>query len=448
MIRRKHAKLVSRLVITALAVLLLETADDVIHSKGVDCSTVSQEYMDAFNRCPPLHYDRWLLFAQSNNCSLALSDYSQIYSDLAPWFSAGHLSSNYEFPPTEYVVTASFTNGSFSYNPSHIFNNIAALLPAKREFRYTMSAIDYPTVLPADDESNEPYHTMTDTMARSKCLTKAYPGHVQNMHGFFLNPYRFYTQNTLTPVFSRAKPLCYKDIMIPGEYHFQQARRFEEVEDLVPWESKQSVLFWRGSTTGGTYDDNSQWKSFHRTRLLDWEKEFSSRYPTRVCDGGIIGDCEQKREQGQMLVDVGIHTPANAEEDFIKKHIHKVYWYKTYASFERTMNFKYLLVVDGNTWPGRLQWYLGTNSVVLYNGIFVDYFMARLIPWVHYVPVALDFSDLEEKMDWLQGNDDAAHQISLNAQKLVKSINRVSAMECYVGLLLLEYSNLYSAAPR
>ncbi|KAJ3006259.1 UNVERIFIED_CONTAM: F-actin-capping protein subunit alpha [Siphonaria sp. JEL0065] len=213
--------------------------------------------------------------------------------------------------------------------------------------------------------------------------------------------------------------------------------------DSVPWESKTIVLFWRGSTTGGRYEEGSQWRLFHRTRLLEWEKGFARRFPESVCDAGKMNDCEGKETHGKVLVDIGINMPANAEDDFVKKYIHKMYWYKSYLSFQDTLKMKYLLVVDGNTWPGRLQWYLGTNSVVLYNGIFVDYFMAKLVPWTHYVPVERDFSDLEEKILWLQQNDDKAKQISLNAQKLVKPLNRVSAMECYTGLLMLEYSNIY-----
>ncbi|KAI8612286.1 hypothetical protein BC830DRAFT_1067809, partial [Chytriomyces sp. MP71] len=75
---------------------------------------------------------------------------------------------------------------------------------------------------------------------------------------------------------------------------------------------------------------------------------------------------------------------------------------KTAVSFETTLAFKYLLVIDGNTWPGRLQYYLETNSVILYAGIFIDYYMWKLEPWVHYVPVAIDFSDLDERIQWLR----------------------------------------------
>ncbi|KAI8611735.1 hypothetical protein BC830DRAFT_1139896 [Chytriomyces sp. MP71] len=69
--------------------------------------------------------------------------------------------------------------------------------------------------------------------------------------------------------------------------------------------------------------------------------------------------------------------------------------------------------------------------------------MWKLEPWVHYVPVEVDLSDLDERIQWLRKNDKAARQISLNAQKFIKGVNTISAMQCYSGLVFLEYSRLY-----
>ncbi|KAI8613293.1 hypothetical protein BC830DRAFT_1046621, partial [Chytriomyces sp. MP71] len=68
------------------------------------------------------------------------------------------------------------------------------------------------------------------------------------------------------------------------------------------------------------------------------------------------------------------------------------------VSFKQTIKYKFLIVVDGNTFPSRLQRYLQTNSVVLYNGVFRDWWNWRLEPWVHYVPFRLDCSDLEDRI--------------------------------------------------
>eukprot|EP00978_Attheya_sp_CCMP212_P020840 scaffold60199_cov103-Attheya_sp.AAC.1 len=58
---------------------------------------------------------------------------------------------------------------------------------------------------------------------------------------------------------------------------------------------------------------------------------------------------------------------------------------------------KYLAIVDvdGNSWSGRFSQLLCMNSVVLkVEPEFADYFMPELQPWVHYIPVHLNSTDL------------------------------------------------------
>ena len=57
-----------------------------------------------------------------------------------------------------------------------------------------------------------------------------------------------------------------------------------------------------------------------------------------------------------------------------------------------------------------------SNSLVFTNNLrwqslFLEW---ELKPWVHYVPVSPDFSDLEEKVYWAINNDDKAKQIADN----------------------------------
>ncbi|KAJ3063548.1 HemK methyltransferase member 2 [Podochytrium sp. JEL0797] len=399
-------------------------------------------------------FSKWVASAQANNCSTNTQDYLQIYNDLSPWYNSNlPLSLNSTALPAPpdglpFVSFGTFRNGTFSHNPDNLFTHLIHLLPPEKLFQYILSNIDSPVVLPSDDGSVAPYETVQDTLDHNNCLRSHYPSETRSLHGFFLAPHRFYTQNTLLPLFSRAKlPSCYKDILLPGEYHISEARKLQHFADPVAWESKHPVLFWRGSTTGGRYTDETPWKQFHRTRLLDWEAEFAGRLPDRVCDVGKRGSCSAMitGRGDRVVVDVGIHAASNMDLGFIEKHrVHKMYPYKSYVSHLKTMKNKYLLVVDGNSWPGRLQWYLGSNSVVLYNGIFVDYMMGGLEAWRHYVPVAMDFSDLQERLEWLESHDAEARQISQNAQEYVKRFNSVKSMECYSGLLFLEYSRLYS----
>ncbi|KAI8618535.1 lipopolysaccharide-modifying protein, partial [Chytriomyces sp. MP71] len=118
---------------------------------------------------------------------------------------------------------------------------------------------------------------------------------------------------------------------------------------------------------------------------------------------------------------------------------------KKHVSFDKTKEFKYLLVVDGNSWPNRLQSYLETNSVILYNGIFNDWFNGQLKPWIHFVPVRLDLADLDDTLRWLKEHDEEARQISENAKAFMHGMNEIKQLRCFVGLVFLEYAQLYEA---
>jgi len=43
-----------------------------------------------------------------------------------------------------------------------------------------------------------------------------------------------------------------------------------------------------------------------------------------------------------------------------------------------------------------------------------------MIPWVHYVPVKQDLSDLLSNIKWLRDNDDKAYEIAQNGKALYK----------------------------
>jgi len=41
-------------------------------------------------------------------------------------------------------------------------------------------------------------------------------------------------------------------------------------------------------------------------------------------------------------------------------------------------------------------------------------------PYVHYVPIAHDLSDIREQIDWLRNNNDKALEISNNAMEFAE----------------------------
>ena len=61
-------------------------------------------------------------------------------------------------------------------------------------------------------------------------------------------------------------------------------------------------------------------------------------------------------------------------------------------------------------------------------------------PWVHYVPVREDLSDLQEALDRCIANDDLAYEIANRGRTLGSEIFSSHAVENYIVQLLREYA--------
>ncbi|KAI9350167.1 glycosyl transferase family 90-domain-containing protein [Obelidium mucronatum] len=454
-------------VIILVNVYILSTVTDP-HSKV--SPMYLERYIEQFGRDPPKNYNRWVAFALAKGCHTDPRNYKQIYTDLDPWIQKGTIdpAAVNALENKAVTMTIKFFFGRFYGSPiSTLLNPGRSIFSGSKNFKFVINTFDEPLHIPADSNTNSRttnpvYHNQNEVFEHSSCLREHYDSVIysndtmdgydaisgnktlREQHGYFMHPDSFVTQNRggpdeAAPIFSQSKLSCFRDVLMPMMYHMEIANN--RVTDTIPWEKKLNVLFWRGSTTGGSYRSNAPWERYPRTRLMDWGLEYERRHPGSTFDAGK--GFTPPRPDG-LSVDVGFNMMQQYDHTVMKK-IGDKYGFKKGVKFSNTKRFKYLLVLDGNTWPSRLQQYLQTNSVVLYNGIFTDYYNWKLIPMVHYVPFRLDYSDLEEKLDWLMKNDDKAREIAQNAKKLMERVSRPEEQQCYTTLLMLEYSSLYGA---
>ncbi|KAJ3071766.1 capsule-associated protein CAP1 [Podochytrium sp. JEL0797] len=428
----------------------------------VSLSAWEVDYRSRFDRSPPKNVEKWLAFAEESSCPTNLSFYLQIYADLKPWFDQGHIHPDSLIPfQTNQFLTCNFDGHNVGPDWSDFHTDgILGVLEGAKPFTFILNFQggwyqDDPRSARASDPLDvTPYYSINDVFSRNACFHDKFDTPspnatlllnkgqtIREMHGFFQTPTpaeSMTAKNIHGPVFSQSKSECFADIMMPQDHHHNVLN--DTVVDVVPWEEKENVLFWRGGNTGGRYTQDAPWRKYHRTRLVQWAKEYEVKHP-----GSTIDVSKGETANGTSLaIDIGFAYFFSADST-VEAAIRSEYGLKGNVNFTQTKNFKYLIVVDGFTWPARLQLYLETNSVILYNGIFTDFFNQQLIPFVHYVPFKLDYSDLEERLEWLQNNEDKAKEIVTNAQALMKIINRKSYYRCYIALLMLEYSRLYGS---
>lgn len=83
--------------------------------------------------------------------------------------------------------------------------------------------------------------------------------------------------------------------------------------------------------------------------------------------------------------------------------------------------YRYLLDIGGAGYSGRLKFLLFSGRpLFLVDRLYVEYFHDDLLPFVHFIPVRSDLSDLLARHDWARENPGKAEQIALNAKNYAK----------------------------
>ena len=89
-------------------------------------------------------------------------------------------------------------------------------------------------------------------------------------------------------------------------------------------------------------------------------------------------------------------------------------WAARKISIAEHFKYRYVLVLEGNDVASSLQWVLGSNCVPVMARPKVEHWLmhTRLQPGVHYIEVADDYSDLDEKLRYYESHPEQAEAIA------------------------------------
>jgi hypothetical protein len=108
------------------------------------------------------------------------------------------------------------------------------------------------------------------------------------------------------------------------------------------------------------------------------------------------------------------------------------------------IQYKYILDIDGNasTWDATA-WKLNSGSVLLKtNGPWRQWFYDDFHPWVHYVPIADDFSDIDAKFEWCEAHPHKCLAMISECKQLFQKIYHYPNIIKYTMTKLFEISGL------
>jgi len=181
---------------------------------------------------------------------------------------------------------------------------------------------------------------------------------------------------------------------------------------VTKWEDKKPSLIWRGSITGEGIGGNRD-KNNISTNIPHYQ--FGQRIHT----------VKEYFHINQSFVDVAFSTDSidrlpDHKKDFIADLVSS-YLRDSYTSMKGQLKFKYILSIEGNDVATGLKWQMLSNSVVfMAKPTVVSFFMEDLlVPFVHYVPLKDDLSNLVDMVEWARENDEMCKWISDQATKFV-----------------------------
>lgn len=184
------------------------------------------------------------------------------------------------------------------------------------------------------------------------------------------------------PVLTKARIIenPYNGILIKYEYGYHW-KILETFEDSYSWEDKNNSVCWRGN---------------HITAL---NKKYNRRYFV---------------EKYYQKYDIGFYP--KRDDDYCKDHLNL---FKNSMTQNEQLKSKYLICLEGNDVGTSLKWQLASNSIVLMAKPTIEGWLMEglLEPYVHYVPLKDDLSDLDDIVKWCNNNDEACNEISTNARK-------------------------------
>ncbi len=184
-----------------------------------------------------------------------------------------------------------------------------------------------------------------------------------------------------------------------------------------PWRVKKEKAFWRGATTGGTLEVHN-YQEFPRIKIA----HLSSKNP--------------------HLIDAKLTVLSQIKDPKVLKLLSP--FVGNSAPILDHLKYKYQILIDGNTCTySRAYWQLFSDCLIFkQTSPNIQWYYSCLTPYVHYIPVAYDFSDLKEKIKWAQNHDLEAQQMVAHANAFAQKNLKKQNIYLYLLLLLQKYAAL------
>lgn len=298
----------------------------------------------------------------------------------------------YEYPPSEH-----------DSGVGALANMLEELCQSRKlpDLEFFLNKRDFPLLR---KDSTEPYDHL-------------YDGHIPLISHEYSN-YSPILSMTTTDEFADVPIPTWEDWarVSPGKF-FPKSCRDYEVNFSIPWKKKKPMAVFRGSSTGCGVTINTN---------MRLKVAYLSMTMSELLDAGITDwNLRPRKLKG---------SPYLSTIDIQKLP----FGLSAKMSPEEQAQYKYIVNIDGHSSAYRLSLELGMGSVILLVASkYRLWFRDLLVPYVHYVPVKGDLSDLIEKIKWCRAHDAECETIAKNARQFYDTFLSKKSILDYLQKLLI-----------
>lgn len=244
-----------------------------------------------------------------------------------------------------------------------------------------------------------------------------------------------YIFESYLPILSRSAHENFSDIPIPTEDDIYQISQklfppgcttsyiksnLDKLE--LSWSNKIDKAIFMGKATGcgTTIETNMRLKAAH----------LSKKHPEHLKVGITKWNSRIKKKMNEPLK---IIKPQDFDFKLSKP-----------ITRNEISKYKYCLVIDGHVSPFRLTFEMSYKSTLLIVESEYYIWISKLLkPYVHFVPIKSDLTDLIEKINWCKNNDDKCKEIASNAFKFYEEYCSKESMIDYMENVFIKISDKF-----
>jgi len=218
---------------------------------------------------------------------------------------------------------------------------------------------------------------------------------------------------------------------------------------------KHSKLYWRGSTAGADYVDSRPWNITQRTRFVKAANEKIGDLRTMPStdnrfDPVSTGERVERALLSEEWMDVKFSGEPMQCDTITCPVLRANYPFEATDDVDTEKQWKFLMDIDENGPSTRFRELLATKSLVFKSTVFPEWYTDRIQPWLHYVPVKADYTDIYDLMAFFKGDidgdgrdhDEMAAVLARAGHKWGLTFWRDEDMVAYIFRLILEYARV------